>query len=397
MTSSANLLQRSLSECGLLICIGSGGVGKTTTSASLALQAALAGRKTLVLTIDPARRLLQALGLQGAELEPNTPLQVLPKMSGSLGAFAESARLDAMMLDPERGAEEMVKRLLDDPNLHREVLGNRIYRALLPALSAAPDYVALELICDLHATGAYDLIVLDTPPAHNTMDFLEAGSTFSSFINERVIKFFSLVPGVGGKSNSLLRRGSTVAMRLLGKLFGSEVLPDIASFFYSFRDVMPRMKERNNATDALMRSPKTRFVAVTAPGETSLREAHHMHGLLRDQRLPFGGFVVNRVVRPPRGTDEGGARDAAAESIRAALAAHGTPAEAAADLAERLRQGADHLDSMAAADRAHVDDLRRLAGQGSFCAVAPQLEHDIHVLTELQRLGAQLIDSASRG
>lgn len=391
LNAGSPALREALETSDLLICVGSGGVGKTTTSAALALQAALLGRKTLVLTIDPARRLLQALGLHGADLPANTPLEVLPKMASSDLQLPGAASLHAMMLDPEKGAEEMVARLLDDPSLHEEVLGNRIYRALLPALSAAPDYVALELIADLHASKRFDLIVLDTPPAHNTMDFLQAGSTFSNFVNERVIGFFSAVPGASRKKASIWQRGGGVAMRLLGRLFGSEVLPDIAEFFYSFRDVMPRMKARNNATDALMRSPKTRFVSVTAPGETSLREAEYMLALMRSQSLPFAGFVVNRVVDAPAGpATEDERTDAVADVVRL-LVASGVEAVEAADHAADLLAASDALQLMQASDREQVRALSTLGGAGTFCAVTPQLEHDIHTIAALAELGARLI------
>jgi anion-transporting ArsA/GET3 family ATPase len=395
VTVPDNQLQAALDGAALLICIGSGGVGKTTTSAALALRGALGGRRTLVLTIDPARRLLQALGLDATGLQANTPLEVLPKMADTFGPGAQQASLHAMMLDPASGAEAMVARLLDDPSLHEQVLGNRIYRALLPALSAAPDYVALELIADLHASKKFDLIVLDTPPAHNTMDFLRAGSTFSNFINERVIRFFSAVPGASGKKASIWARSGSVAMRLLGRLFGSEVLPDIATFFYSFRDVMPRMKARNNATDALMRSSQTRFISVTAPGETSLREAHHMRELMRDQGLPFAGFVVNRVVvAPPGPRDDAGHLELVGEAAEH-LQATGMSADRAQDLARRLGEGARHLQFMERADAAQIAELSALTGRHGFCAVAPQLEHDIHTLSALSELGEQLVASVS--
>jgi len=392
----SNPLDDALRTADLLICIGSGGVGKTTTSAALALRAAMSGRKTLVLTIDPARRLLQALGLAGAELRANTPLEVLPKMAAEIGPRADGARLHAMMLDPERGAEEMVARLLDDPELHDEVLGNRIYRALLPALTAAPDYVALELIADLHAGGAYDLVVLDTPPAHNTVDFLEAGSTFSKFINERVIRFFSMVPGATpGRKPGLIARGGNVAMRLLGKLFGSEVLPDIASFFWSFRDVMPRMKERNNATDALLRSNSTRFIAVTAPGETSLREARYVRQLLDDQGLPFAGFVVNRVVLAPEAIGGQDDRELSLRRLRERLLASGVDPADIGRIDAGLREAADGLLAMEKSDQEHIRTLREMLGGRGFCATAPQLEHDIHVLSELDAVAGRLLASAA--
>lgn len=391
-----NPLLETLDRSRLLICVGSGGVGKTTTSAALALLASLRGRKVLVLTIDPARRLLQALGLADDGTPTNAPLEVLPRMAESLGgaqAIEGAGPLYAMMLDPERGAERMVERLLPDPTLRDEVLANRIYLALLPILSAAPDYVALELIADLYAEQGYDLIVLDTPPTHNAMDFLAAGRTLSNFINERVLKWFARVPRAETERSGmgLFRRGSSVAMAVLGKLFGTDVLPDIAAFFHSFRDVLPALRARSEQTDALMRSPVTRFIAVTAPGEASLREARHLRALLQEQGLPFAGFVVNRVLRAPSGLEDSARLRAMASQFSAQLVASGHDPEDAARLAERLRLGAERLHFMDQADRHHIESLRDVGGAGTFCAVAPQLEHDIHVLPELRDLALRLV------
>ncbi len=390
-----NPLLATLDHSKLLICVGSGGVGKTTSSAALALLACLRGRKVLVLTIDPARRLLQALGLDQGDIPANTPIEVLPRMSGSLQMeVPEGAHLHAMMLDPELGASQTIERLLPDPSLREEVLGNRIYQALLPIFSAAPDYVALELIADIHAEQGYDLIVLDTPPTHNAMDFLNAGRTLSSFINERVLKWFARIPQAdsGQKSPGWWRRGSSVAMAVLGRLFGSDVLPDIAAFFQSFRDVLPALRARSEQTDALMRSPVTRFIAVTAPGETSLREARHLRNLMAEQGLPFAGFVINRVVRAPASLGDADRVRQVADDLRKQLVDSGHGPQVAAGLAERLRLGAERLTFMDRADRDHVESLRRMGGTRDFCAVAPQLEHDIHVLSELRDLGQRLVD-----
>lgn len=403
--SPTNSMLQMLDESKLIICIGSGGVGKTTTSAALALLAALRGRKTLVLTIDPARRLLQALGLHGRDLPANEPLEVLPRMLDALerpapGRFDHGAEgagsLHAMMLDPEIGASVMVERLLPDDTMREQVLGNRIYQALLPALSASPDLVALELIADLHREGRFDLVVLDTPPAHNTMDFLQAGQTFSNFINERALKWFAKVPRKDvEEKRSFFRRGSSVAMSVLGKLFGAEILPDIAEFFDSFRDVMPLMRERNEQTDALMRSNVTRFVAVTAPGGTSLREAYHLRDLLRSEQLPFAGFVVNRVLQAPESLNDEAHLATLSADLERRLQASGVTAEQAQSLVARVQQGAERLQFLDRADRRQVEELAELAGSNAFCAVVPQMEHDIHRLDELRDLATRLVQGVN--
>jgi anion-transporting ArsA/GET3 family ATPase len=386
-------LRAILRERDLLICLGSGGVGKTTTSAALALAAAFEGRRVLVLTIDPARRLLQALGLDGDDYPANTPLPVLPRLASAFGAEPPTGSLDAMMLDPEQGADEMFERLLPDGTMRAEVLDNPIYRAFIPTLSAAPDYVALELITELHAQGRWDLIVLDTPPTHNAVEFLEAGETLSKFINERVMKWFAKVPDNADDNTlrmRLLRRGGSVAVSVLGRLFGNEVMSDIATFFRSFSEVLPAMTARSQQTNALMRRDDTAFIAVTAPGETAQREAAHLREVLRSRGMPFEGFVVNRALRMPPTLRTAEGRATAREALEARLLRDGV-AQAGERAADAERAGRQ-LAQLAEADEAHIAALSKLGGPAAFCQVVPQLEHDIHQLTELRALGAILLE-----
>ncbi|MSP91022.1 MAG: ArsA family ATPase [Myxococcales bacterium] len=389
-----NALANVLDASRVLVLCGSGGVGKTTTSAALAVTAARRGRKVLVLTIDPAQRLLQALGLHGHGLAPNAPHEVLPKRAADLPAdlaVTPGGSLHAMMLDAESGAIAMVERLLPDKALRSQVLGNRVYRAFLPALQASPDYIALELIASLAEAGHFDLVVLDTPPMHNALDFLHAGGTLSAFINERVLRWFAKVPQPGQKARlSLLSAGTSMAMAVLGKLFGHEALPDIAQFFASFQDVLPRLKERTQQTDRLLRSPATAFLVVTAPGETALREARHLHGVLRAHDMRVAGFIVNRVVQAPAVLR--GEHDAATEALHHHLTHHGHGADRAHALAAALGAAARQLEFLASADEAHVAALEQLGGFGSLCTVVGQREQDIHTVAELAQLGGALLD-----
>ncbi len=391
---ATNALIDCLERRDLIVCVGSGGVGKTTTAAALGLAAALRGRSVLVLTIDPAKRLLQALGLPTDGAATNEPLEVLPRLADQLNlpAGAPLPRLDAMMLDPERGADQMFAAMLPDAAERDQVLGNRVYRALVPILNAAPDYVALDLIARLHESGSYDLLVLDTPPTHNALDFVRAGSTLSSFINERVLAWFARVPGVGGKRRSgILARGSSLAMGLFGRLFGADVLVDIAGFFASFTDVLPRLKARTQQTDALLRADQTRFIAVTAPGETSLREARHLFDVLKDHELAVAGFVVNRVVEAPESIRGDAGRKQAVSKVIEQMRGTGMDQASADRLGDLLAQGAARMGHLDASDRNHVDALRSSAAPGVFCSVVAQLEHDIHALPELRDLGERLL------
>ncbi len=400
-TRSPGPLADVLRQTKLLVLAGSGGVGKTTTAAALALTAACMGRRVLVLTIDPAQRLLQALGLLGEAVPANTPLEILPRLTRQLtdlGQDPPAGTLHAMMLDAESGAELMVERLLPDPSLRDQVMGNRVYRALLPMLSSSPDYVALELIASLLAEDRYDLLVLDTPPMQNAVDFLHAGGTLSAFINERVLRWFSRVPQPGEKKKfSLLGAGGSMAMAVMGRLVGGETLPDIAQFFVSFRDVMPKMAERARETDRMLRSPGTRFLLVTTPGATALREARHLQAELRSQGLPFAGFVVNRVLQVPDGFGGGAGREVALGDLRGRLQRSGMDEASADAMSRRLDQAAAGLHHLSQADEAHIVALQRLSEPHGFCAVAAEREGDVHTLAELCDLGARLLDGVRPG
>ena len=383
-----NSLAQVLTHGRLLVLCGSGGVGKTTTSAALAVAAARQGRRVGVLTIDPAQRLLQALGLRDQQHPANQPLEVLPRLSEQLPDPATGGSLHALMLDAELGAVTMVERLLPDPRLRERVLGNRIYRAFLPALASSPEYIALELISQLQREQRFDLLVLDTPPMHNALDFLHAGGTLSGFVNERVLKWFAMMPRPGIKAPrfSFLQTGASMAMTVLGRLFGDEVMPDIADFFLSFQDVLPKLRDATEATDRLLRAAGTHFVIVTAPGETALREARHLHGELGRAGVPFAGFVCNRVLHLPAALREAQAADPRAEQLLATLAAHGL-----AQHGNSLQQAAQWLERLAAADAEQVASLRHLAGHHAFVSVAAQEVNDLHTLADLARHGDRLL------
>ena len=388
-----------LAEAKLIVACGSGGVGKTTTSAALALQAAYAGRRVLVLTIDPAQRLLQALGLAGQEPGdpprlPNTPLEVLPRLAHKLDKpLPPGASLHAMMLDAATAAEQMVERLLGNIDDRQRVVQNRVYRAFLPTLAASPEYFALELIYTLRERGDFDLMVLDTPPMHNAIDLLHASNTLSSFINERVLKWFSKVPVPGEKRGlSFLGAGNSMAMAVLGRLFGQDALPDIAQFFVAFQDVLPKLRDRTQATDTMLRSPETRFLIVTAPGETYLREARHLHAELTESAMPFAGFVVNRVLPTPRLNVEH--PDTA--HVQAALHTAGLSVDRATETVQLVLECAEDLHRLAEADAHHVAALQRLAGPTRACAVLLQRDGDIHTLAELAGIGAEILDGPAQ-
>ena len=273
------------------ICAGSGGVGKTTTSAAIALGMAARGKKVAVLTIDPAKRLANSLGLP--ELG-NEERLVKADVEGELWA---------MMLDPKRTFDELVEWHAPDERTRDAVLSNRIYQELSNAVAGSQEYMAMEKLYELHQEGRYDLLVLDTPPTRNALDFLDAPKKLSEFIDSRTLQLFT-APGVLGLK--VLGRGSGVALSVLKRATGIDLLEDLSTFFSSFGDMAEGFRERAERVNALLADSRSAFVLVTSPRADAVEEAGWFHHRLLDAGLPFAGVVANRVHPPaPRGNPAG--------------------------------------------------------------------------------------------
>ena len=277
--------------CRIVVCAGSGGVGKTTVSAAIALEAARRGRKTIVVTIDPAKRLANALGLKELSNEPRRiPVRKFTD------AGLEPAPLYAMMLDTKRTFDELVVRYAKGPAQARRIIENRLYQAISGALSGTHEYMAMEKLYELDLEGTYDLIVIDTPPTRNALDFLEAPKHMSSFFEGKLLKWF-LVPAIGG-GRGLFRAVNFAAvqfLKIVTRVVGADVLKDTAEFAANFEGMYDGFKERAQAVYELLRQPATAFVVVTTPHDQAVEEALFFATTLNRHRLPFGGLVVNRI------------------------------------------------------------------------------------------------------
>lgn len=268
-------------ESKIVICAGSGGTGKTTISAAIALRSAEAGRDTIVVTIDPAKRLADALGLE--ELS-NTPVRI------------EGTNLSAMMLDTKTTFDELVHRYARNEQRAAKIIANRFYQAISESLSGTHEYMAMEKLYELHNLNDYDLIVIDTPPTRNALDFLDAPKRMTSFLEGRLLKWL-LLPAIGG-GKGLFKFANFAAvsfLRVLKKVLGSQILADVAEFFVNFEGMYDGFKERAQEVYELLREPTTAFVIVTAPDNRSVDEALFFATRLNDNRLGFGGLVVNRL------------------------------------------------------------------------------------------------------
>ncbi len=270
----------------ILVCCGAGGVGKTTMAAALALRAAERGRTVVVLTIDPARRLAQSLGLSQLD---NTPRRV-----AGIDASA-GGELLAMMLDMKRTFDEIVE-THTEPGRAQQILANPFYQSLSSSFAGTQEYMAMEKLGQLQAAGSYDLIVVDTPPTRSALDFLDAPQRLSRFLDGRVLRVLTAPAKAGGRTYTrLLTAGVGAFSSVLTKVVGTALLADLSTFVASLETMFGGFRERADATYRLLKSPGTAFVVVAAPEGDALREASYFVDRLAAESMPLAGLVLNRV------------------------------------------------------------------------------------------------------
>jgi len=281
----------------LIVCVGPGGVGKTTASAAIGLAAARAGRKTLVLTIDPARRLADALALDGLD----DASQRVP--TETLGEGAIAGELHAAMVDTGRSFDSLIERVTPDPTARKRILDNRVYQAVSRSLSRSHAYVAMERLYHAMNSGEYDLVVLDTPPARNAIDILDAPSQLASFLDGRVVNWF--LPDQGDKPKGLgarlVARGGKVATQLLGRITGSELLDGIIDFLVAFAELREGFGERAASVDATLRADDTAFVLVSSAHPSAADDAGWLRDDLERRNVQVDATVFNQsyiALRP---------------------------------------------------------------------------------------------------
>jgi anion-transporting ArsA/GET3 family ATPase len=284
----------------IIVCTGAGGVGKTTTSAALAMRAADLGRKVIVCTIDPARRLAQSLGLDHLD---NTP-HVVPLTT--FGKQKPKGELHALMLDMKRTFDEMILDMTT-PERAEKIFANPFYQHVSSTLSGTQEYMAMEKLWELHEEGRWELIVIDTPPTRSALDFLDGPRKLTDFLEGRFLKLLLWPYMKAGKTGlKLVNFGTRVALKAVTRVTGSELLNDVADFFQSFEGMYETFKHRSKRVRELMAARHTGFVVVTSPLEAPLREARFFAKRLRDEGMPLGAVVVNRthVVPAVRGLED---------------------------------------------------------------------------------------------
>jgi anion-transporting ArsA/GET3 family ATPase len=293
--SLANLV----AERRIIVCVGSGGVGKTTTAASLGLMGARAGKKTLVLTIDPAKRLANALGIDMIGHD----VKAVPADKLALGGAPVAGSLDAMMLDQKRAFDEIVERYAKDPEARERIFKNRIYRQISSTLAGSHEYAAMAKLHDIVRTHNYDLVVLDTPPTANALDFLDAPERLTAAIDSPAIEWFVKPYLAAGRfSLKALGLGASFVLKRLARFVGSQFLDDMAQFFVEFNTILGGFRERAGEVFDLLRRPDVAFVLVSSAEPMSVDEAIYFHDRLVESHMPLGAFVVNRVHQTPPAT-----------------------------------------------------------------------------------------------
>ena len=340
-----------LRDAAVVVCCGSGGVGKTTAAAALGLEAARLGRRAVVVTIDPAKRLADALGVPGGLT--NEPTLLTTDTAGELWA---------LMLDTATTFDGLVRSQSADADQAERILANRFYRNIAGSLSGTQEYMAAERLHALHLDQRFDLVIVDTPPSRNALDFLDAPGTLSRFLEHPVFRLMMLPTRRGLK---VLNVASQPLLRTIGKVVGGDVLTDAIAFFQAFAGMETGFRARAEAVLALLHGPTARFVLVASPRDDTIAEARFFAERLHDSGLPVSAVVVNRCT-PDFGAPEG---DRPTDPDEAALFDNLDELHRTATVEREQAAGLLADAALAAVDQAHVvfvdlqaDDVHDMGG-----------------------------------
>ena len=360
----------------ICICAGSGGVGKTTTSAAIATGMAARGLKVCVLTIDPAKRLADSLGLK--ELG-NEAKRVDPRLFDRHG-IAMKGELWAMMLDAKATFDELVARQAPDEESRERVLDNRIYQQISSALAGSQEYMAMEKLFELYTEGRFDLLVLDTPPSRNALDFLEAPRRLTQFIEGRSLSVFMKPTGLAAR---VAGRGASVALSVMKRIVGFDLLADLAEFFNAFSGMVDGFQARAKRVNSLLADSRTTFLVVCGPQGEPIDEAVYFHRKLVEAKLPFGGVIVNKVHYPAERLRGDG------ENLETTLAKRLDDE----DLARRVCENFVDYQALAERDARNIEHLARELRTRGVIRV-PYLDEDVHDLDGLAEIDRYLFANA---
>ena len=353
------------------MCLGAGGVGKTTTSAALGFGLAARGEKVAVVTIDPARRLAAALGLSELSGEPR---RIDPKLLAKQGVDGQG-ELWAMALDVKRTFDDVIARLAPDEATRDEILKNPVYRELSSAVSGVQELGAVTKLYELHDEHDFDVIVLDTPPSRNALDFLKTPENMLHFLEGRALKVF-LAPG--GIAARFLGRGTSLVFAIFARVTGVDMLGELSTFFRSLAGVIDGFGERVKGVAELLREPTTSFLIVTSPEHEPAREAVFLAEQLREERMKCDAAIVNRVHM--HGLDGHSAKEV--EALLAAALGDGS-------LARRMAHNLADFDVLARRDRETIARLDKELNEPN-PVIVPHLDEEIQDLAGLARIAGYL-------
>lgn len=357
----------------VVICCGSGGVGKTTTSAAIGMMAASRGLKTIVLTIDPAKRLANSLGIKDIDYrEREIPPEEFARLQIPL-----KGSLTAMMMDTKRTFDALIRRYASSPDKAQAILENKLYQHLSNMMAGSQEYMAMEKLYEMVQDRDYDLIVLDTPPSRHALDFLEAPEKMRNMIGDSVMKLF-LKPSlfVSRAGFKLLDNTMRRIMNSFDKVAGFDFLQDISAMLVTTSGLLEGFQERAEKVQKLLHDPKTSFLLIASPQPIPLREADYFYKKINEFKLPFSGFIFNRVEEEPEGLED---------------LPKGLTPPATDDLQEvkRLFKKLKERDHRLL--KSFQKNLKREKDSIFFCKV-PQLNQDVHDLKTLYLLGNKLFN-----
>jgi anion-transporting ArsA/GET3 family ATPase len=381
----------------IIVCCGSGGVGKTTTAAALGLRAAERGRHVVVLTVDPARRLAQSMGLTSLD---NTPRPVPLPGHGDAGGS-----LHAMMLDMKRTFDEIVE-THSDPDRAAQILANPFYQSLSSSFAGTQEYMAMEKLGQLRRADEWDLIVVDTPPSRSALDFLDAPQRLSRFLDGRLIRLLTAPTRASSRAYlKVVNAGFGMFTGVVTKVLGTQLLRDVQTFVAAFDTMFGGFRERAEDTYRLLQTPGTAFLVIATPEPDALREASYFVERLSEDRMPLAGLILNRVHPSPAARLSAARSLAAAEALQAAAGMDGNGADGNGSRPEALNGGAGdaaegaHHPLAVTALRLHAERMqlaaaeRRLAQRftaahpGVPTVRIPAQPQDVHDLAGLRTIG----------
>jgi anion-transporting ArsA/GET3 family ATPase len=365
----------------VLITVGAGGVGKTTTAAALGVAAAQRGKRVLCLTIDPARRLAQSFGLQGITSEATI---VDPAPFAAAGAPLKG-ELWVMMLDTKSTFDELVRRHSSSAEKAERLLRNKLYQYVSTQLAGTNEYMAVEKLVLVRNDPRYDLVLLDTPPTANALDFLDAPERLIDALDSATMRWFiDAFESTGKVSFNLLARSAAVVLKGIGRLVGGGLVETMAEFITALVVLFGGFRSRAAVLEAALQSPDVAFVLVTSPSPSSIQEVLYFEKRLRDANMPRGAFVVNRVHERPEASDEITEASADAALKRSGLELdYGAPA--------RFIRAYEDATKLAQLDTLHLRALDQAAGEGLPVVRVPELPTDVHDARGLVRLSSLLL------